>query len=313
MSAKKKRSDAGEWFAMTDKLLMGVDRLALFGRRGTGKSVGVKKYIEAGHVALVVANSKEQAESAPVAWVKPNETGLLSDPEGVDYSIEGSPVFRVGDGFVRVMSINQIIQARVFGAAVAGRQPDLIIQDEVIRVDGRYPRNAPELLDDLAYTIGRSGDVPKVVVIGNPIDNRNPYAWRWRINSLIEGDYRDPDGVRITRVCGTSACRDCFGRKIGIDAGAPTEYAPKLTTGGDVLTVNGRSIRVMLIGDWLYVGDADEPGVIIADGGRLTRNAIIGEVGRFLNTCRIMLSAGTVVYSSYDAELTFLEMLGQKP
>lgn len=304
--------DLQKWFKLEPDHLEGVDRVAIMGRRGTGKSVGVKQAIADGLRALWIVDSKGTARDFPADFVKPNEADVLPAVELVDGSPD-SPQFRFGAGYVRVMALSAVVPARQHGAIVVDGQANVIIQDEVIRVDGRYPRACASLLDDLAGTVGRTGVLPKIVVLGNPIDNDNPYSWTWRINTTAAGIYEDDSG-KLTRVIGTSDCRDCFGRRIGIDAVDAPIYADRVNVGGVVVIVNGRALRIIDVKGWIYAGDAvatgDEP--VLVDHDRLTHAALTGRGCKLIVRCRDAAHRRQVVYSSFNAELIFSELLGRR-
>lgn len=291
-----------------------VDRLAICGRRGTGKSVALRKLVASGVRAVWVTKTKTQARTLPDRFIAPASAELLPEVE----VIEGGdfPLFAFGSGKVRVVSFSSIAGLRDTGISVDGQQADVIIRDEVFPRDGMYYRNEPGLLDDLAGTLGRSGRRPAIIIVGNPPAtatsrdqaNAQPYSYLWRIDVLNEGVYTDADGF-TTRVQGTADCRDCFGRIIGLDA-AHREYAPMLTTGGTLLTVNGRTIRVRAITDgYLYVGPADGDGLVLMRNNRYTQLTLTPDVSRYLIRLRVAHDNDKIVYANYESQLTLFELL----
>lgn len=285
-----------------------TDRLALLGRRGTGKSTAVKKAIaDRGLTVIWIARTKELAAGMADRFVPPAVADVL--PKVEDYTPDVFPEWRLGDGWVRVVPIRSAAALRDTGIDVHGRQADLIVNDEAIRPDGLYARREPELLDDLAGTIGRSGKLPKIVIIGNPTTNACPYAYAWRVNLLVEGVY-EHKGMS-TEVIGTAGCKDCFGRKIGRDP-EPVEYAAHLSDGGDVIVVNGCGLRVRWVNEWLYAGLADADGPVMMTEGRMSALSYRPAAIKLLLKLRASVDAGQVVYDSFEAQMRLYELLRLK-
>lgn len=284
-----------------------TDRLLISGRRGTGKSTGAKRVVsEDGASVLWIARTKPLAHTLPSRFVPPAVSHILPQPELMP-SDPDAPLFRFGGGKVQVVPMTMITAIRDTGISVDGRQADAVILDECFPPTGAYKRDEPLLLDDLAATVGRSGSIPPVVVIGNPISNHNPYAYKWHVDVFGEGVY-EYDG-RSTEVQGTSGCCDCFGRQIGQDA-VRRVYAQHLTSGGDVVTVNGRGLRVREVGSgWLYVGSAEPGENVLMQRDRYTPVSLSTTGTRFLLRCKTAAYADRVVYDNYDSELLFGELL----
>lgn len=273
------------------------DRLLVMGRRGTGKSTAVKRWIADGHTAVYVVATQKQAAAFARRFVHPNTAHILPQVE------ECEAEYKFGSGAFAVASWSDILNIRDTSLSVAGTVPEVIIHDEAIRVDGRYKQSAPELLDDLAGTLGRSGTPPKVVVVGNPLNNINPYSTHWRLNCLAEGEYRHAGKVSV--VVGTAECRDCFGRRIGIDATAAGGYVPHLSHGGVVVTVEERGLRLRVVGNILYVGVADPGGECFIRDARYTSAFYTTGGTNFIYKCRQAYYDGRVAFDSFDAELDF--------
>ena len=276
------------------------------GRRGTGKSTGWKICVAEGANFIVCTRTKALARTLPGRIVPPTLSNKLPVPEVLIDGDEDSPLFKFGDGCVKVVSLGAVSSIRDTGVSVDGKQADAILLDEFRPTNGRYLRNEPLLLDDLAATVGRSGKIPPVIVIGNPESNKNPYSYLWRVNTLAEGIYTHNGAT--TEVVGTSDCRDCFGRKIGTDATASV-YAEHLTKGGDVITVDGHSIRVRQIGGWLYVGLADREGVRLMYKGTYTPTALTSAGTKFILECKQSMYDDKVVFDSFEAQMIFYELL----
>jgi hypothetical protein len=305
LNENRKSCDEGEFFKLRlDKIV--TDRLLVAGRRGTGKSTGTKLCVaEDGARVLWCTRTKTLSKRLPDRFVPPKVRGILPDPERLP-SDPDYPLFKFGRGAVQTLPLTMVTAMRDTGISVDGYQADAIILDECFPPDGRYKRDEPLLLDDLAGTVGRSGTMPPIICLGNPISNRNPYAYQWHVNVLSEGCYEF--NGRTTEVKGTAACRDCFGKAIGVDA-SPAVYAAHLDQGGDVVTVNGKGLRVRAVGSWLYVGTADVSPVIMMHRGHYTPQALTGDGTRFLLHCKQALFSDCCVFDSFDAELTFYELM----
>lgn len=304
MSAKSNKCD----YLRVELDKIKTDRLVIAGRRGTGKSTGLKQMINEGAAVVWVVDTKELAQTLPGRFVPAATAKLLPVPEPVDAG-DVYPLFRFGDGAVRVVTWRQIPQLRDTGLSVDDRQADAIIRDEVFRTDGAYQRNEPELLDDLAFTLGRSGKTPVIICAGNPPErNATPYSFIWRCNVLNEGLYKH-DGL-TTFVRGTADCKDCFGRVIGRDA-LTAVYARHLATGGTVVSVDNVNIRIRPVASGLYVGKADDEldAHILMQRGRWTIEALSPKGTHFIMDCRKALDANKVVFDSFDAEVAFYRLL----
>lgn len=309
MSESRSKCD---FLAVSDEHLNGVDRVVYAGRRGTGKSTAIKRYISEGRRAIWMARTKDLARTFHTRFVTPATANIL--PE-VELMSDGDlPEFGFGDGAVRVVPYTMITALRDTGIDVGGKQAQLIISDEIIRTDGRYIRNEPKLLDDLAGTIGRSGDLPKIVCACNPNPkdpSANPYSAAWFANFGVEGDY-EHDGL-ITRVIGTADCCDCFGRRIGVDPEPSDAWCAHLNSGGDVVGVNGGAIRVKWYRGWLYVGLADP-----SEGEVFMRNGVYSPIGssargvNFTVMCRQAHSEECVLYDSFEAQMLFYALIRVK-
>lgn len=262
-----------------------------------------------GHHVIWCTRTKGQAASFPGRFVPPAVADVLPPVELVDGCDSEMPLFHFGDGAVRVVPLTMTASIRDTGVDVDGVQAEAIILDEWMPPGGRWLRDEPRLLDDLAETIGRSGKMPPVIVLGNPTSNACPYAYVWRCNVLAEGVYMC-DG-RTTEVRGTAACKDCFGRKIGVDAKPPV-YAAHLDHGGDVVEVNGRCIRVIEIAGRLYVGSASGPDVVLMARGRYTPEALTGPGSRFLARFTDCYLRDRLIFDSFESELTAYELLRAK-
>ena len=298
-------SAARRYCEIEDPARIQTDRLLIAGRRGTGKSTGAKQMIARGHKVIWCARTKGLARSLPSRFVPPAVADVL--PEVEDRPSDADmPLFGFGQGVVRVVPLSAVPSIRDTGIDVDGSQAEAIILDEALAPGVRYLRGEPKLLDDLAETIGRSGSIPPIIVIGNPITNACPYAYIWRCNVLAEGVYLCDD--RTTEVRGTSECRDCFGRRIGIDA-KPPAYAAHLDRGGDVVEVNGRSIRVIEISGRLYVGAASDPDVTLMARGRYTPDALTGPGSKFLARLTDAYLRDLLIFDSFESELTCYELL----
>ena len=291
-----------------------TDRLFISGRRGTGKSTGIKAAVAGlndlypdGLRVIWLARTKELAASMPDRFVPPAVAGVLPVPSEI--STETFPQFCFGRGAVRVLPIRSIPSVRDTGVDVGGAQADAIICDEAIRPDGVYIRNEPLLIDDLAETIGRNGTLPRIIVAGNPITNTCPYAYQWRVNLLAEGIYSHKG--RTTQVVGTKDCRDCFGKRIGIDADA-VEYAEHLDSSGDVVTVNGTGLRLLFVRGWLYAGLAEPSQHILMRNGRMTQYALMPKASRLLRDVMTCVDRDAVVFDSFEAQMRLYELLRLK-
>ena len=299
-----------EFLRVTDNDFLGVDRVVYAGRRGTGKSTAIKTYIAEGHSVIWLARSKARAESFPALFVPPATRDILPTVEMVDGG--DMPSFVFGRGAVRVVPYTMITAIRDTGVDVIGDQAEFIISDEIIRTDGRYIRNEPHLIDDLAGTIGRSGNIPKIICACNPNPsdpNANPYATAWFANFGVEGDYTHNGST--TRVIGTANCKDCFGRPIGVDPASSDIWCAHLDHGGDVVCVNGGSIRVRWFRDWLYVGLADG-GEVLMKNGSYTPAASAVSGWRFIVACKQAHAEGTVLYDSFAAQMLFYALIRAK-
>lgn len=295
-----------DYFKLSPSLYSDVDRLVIAGRRGTGKSTGVKMAIAEGLHVLVIARTKRLSSTVYRRYVPPAVSSVLPEISEVDDSIEDMPQWRFGEGAVRAVPVRAIPDIRETGVDVYGRQADLIINDEALRTDGAYVPKEPDLLDDLAATVGRSGKLPKIIIIGNPKDNKNPYSYTWRADVCTEGIYTR-QGM-TTRVVGTADCRDCFNRKIGIDAGAST-WAPHIDRGGAVYTVNGEGVRLMWYKGWLYCGTADPSDKVLMVDGRYTGEATRARGMKYLLMLRDAEDSGKVVYDSFAAQMILYTLL----
>lgn len=299
-----------DYLTVTDEDFVGVDRVVYAGRRGTGKSTAIKRYIAEGRTAIWLARSKARAAVFPSLFVPPATRGVLPMPEMVDGG--DMPLFTFGEGAVRIVPYTMITAIRDTGVDVNGKQAEFIVSDEIIRTDGRYIRNEPALLDDLAGTVGRSGDLPKIICACNPNPsdpNANPYASAWFVNFGVEGVYKH--GNHATRVIGTANCRDCFGKKIGVDPSPSDVWCAHLDHGGDVVTVNGAGIRVRWFKEWVYVGTAEGGDVLMKDGVYSpTANTARG--ARFILACKQAHAEGSVVYDSFAAQMLFYALIRAK-
>lgn len=273
------------------------DRLLIMGRRGTGKSTGVKRWLSEGKTAVYVVATQKAAASFAHRFVNPAVAHLLPKVE------DGEEGCKFGAGAFAVISWSDIPNIRDTGLSVAGKIPDIIVHDEAIRVDGRYKHGAPELLDDLAGTLGRTGRPPKIVVIGNPINNTNPFSTHWRLNCLVEGEYQYNGKKSV--VVGTADCVDCFGKPIGVDAASGNIYTKHLCTGGTVVVVESRGLRVRQIGGCLYAGVAEPQGTVFVKNGRYTSAFYRPGGTEFVYNCRQAYYEGRVVFDSFTAELDF--------
>ena len=288
----------------------GVDRVVYAGRRGTGKSTAIKAYIAEGHSVIWLARSKARAETLPTLFVPPATRDILPAVEMVDGG--EMPCFTFGGGVVRIVPYTLITAIRDTGVDVNGKQAEYIVSDEIIRPDGRYIRNEPHLIDDLAGTVGRSGDVPCIICACNPNPsdpNANPYAAAWFANFGVEGDYTH-DG-RKTRVIGTANCKDCFGKPIGFDPAPSDSWCAHLTSGGDVVSVNGQSIRVRWYRDWVYVGIA-EGGEVLMKNNSYSPTANTARGSRFILACKQAHAEGVVLYDSFAAQMVFYALIRAK-
>ena len=282
-----------------------TDRYILAGRRGTGKSTGAKlAAAEDGARVIWCVRTKTLARGIAGRFVAPAVRHVLPQPEPID-SDPDMPLFTFGRGAVQVVPLTMITALRDTGISVDSHQEDAIILDECFPPDARYKRDEPQLLDDLAATVGRSGVIPPVICIGNPVSNKNPYSYTWRVNVLSEGIYTH-DSIS-TEVKGTADCCDCFGRRIGVDAGQ-TLYAAHLDNGGDVVTVNGRGLRVRSIRSWLYVGLADPTGTVLMRRGSYTPESLTSAGTRFLLECKQALYSDRCIFDSFEAEMIFYEL-----
>lgn len=273
------------------------DRLLIMGRRGTGKSTGVKKWLCEGKTAVYIVSTQKNASGFGQRFVHPSVKHILPEVEACE---EG---YKFGSGAFAVVCWSDILNIRDTGLSVAGKVPDIIVHDEAIRVDGRYKHNAPELLDDLAGTLGRTGRLPKIVIIGNPINNANPFSTHWRLNCLVEGEYIYNGKKSV--VVGTAYCTDCFGRPVGVDASPGSAYVKHLSGGGTVVTIESRGLRVRQVADCLYVGTAEACGPVFVKNGRYTSAFYRPGGTEFVYNCRQAYYDGRVLFDSFDAELDF--------
>lgn len=273
------------------------DRLLIMGRRGTGKSTGVKKWLCEGKTAVYIVSTQKNAVGFGQRFVHPSVKHILPEVEACE---EG---YKFGTGAFAVVCWSDILNIRDTGLSVAGKVPDIIVHDEAIRVDGRYKHNAPELLDDLAGTLGRSGRLPKIVIIGNPINNANPFSTHWRLNCLVEGEYISNGKKSV--VVGTADCTDCFGRPVGVDASSGSAYVKHLSNGGSVVTIESRGLRVRQVAGCLYVGTAEACGPVFVKNGRYTSAFYRPGGTEFVYNCRQAYYDGRVLFDSFDAELDF--------
>lgn len=295
---------------LSDRDLYGCDRYIYSGRRGTGKSTAIKRWIASGKHVVWIAATKVRSSQTPRWFVPPAVAHLL--PE-VEQTVEGdTPEFRFGNGHVVVLPRSMIEGVRDTGLSVDGKQAQAIVCDELIKVSGRYVRNEPLLLDDLAGTLGRSGERPIIIGACNPTperENAQPYAYKWRADFSCEGDYEDKNHF-ITRIRGTGDCDDCFNLKIGVDATEKT-WATHLETGGTVVSVNGESIRCRGFYGWFYVGLA-EGGDALMDRDRYTALANTGIGMRFITELRQAFDERRVVFDSFEAQMRFYELIRAK-
>lgn len=287
-------------------MLIGCDRLLLNGRRGTGKTTAVKKYIaEQPSAVLWACRSKAVAEKLSERFVQPAVASILPETEPI-----GDCVFSFGRSIVRAVALSEFDKLRDENPSVCGELVDLIIHDEYIRQrDGGYIRHEPELHDDLAFTCGRGGKIPQLILIGNPVNNRNPYAYKWRANMLVEGDYSE--NGRVSRVIGTSDCRDCFGATIGVDAVRDAVYQPFTLTGGRSFTVNGRSITVQILSAGVAVCKSGSGEEVMYNDLYMPR-FYTPKIQRYFDRLKEAVYRGKVVYDSFDAELTLYDLLRLK-
>ena len=304
-------SSISDYLQVLTEHLDSVDRVIYSGRRGTGKSTGLKLWIAGGRRVIWVARSKRVAPDIPSRFVPPAVADVLPPVELLDDGV--LPMFGLGDGVVRVVPITAVSEIRDTGVDVDGCQAEAIVVDELIRPDGRYVRREPELVDDLAGTVGRSGTRPVIIGACNPPDppytNAHPYAYTWHVNVGAEGVYQR-DGY-TTRVIGTAHCRSCFdgsSARLGWDP-TPEAWAPHLDRGGDVVYVDGVGLRCRTVGGGLYVGLTDDPGTSLMHSGVYAPAAVSGRGSHFLAQCKQMLVEERVVYDSFDAQLTFYKLL----
>ena len=286
-----------------------ADRILIMGRRGTGKSTGVKKWVAEGHFAVFVAPTIKHAETLPQRFVPPAVKHILPIVEDAEDE-NGDKQYKFGSGGFKVIAWSDILNIRDTGLSVAGVQPEVIIHDEAIRADGRYKREAPELLDDLAVTLGRSGTMPKIVLIGNPIDNNNPFSTHWRVDILTAGEYES--NGRPSKVVGTYDCKDCFGKPIGVDASTSVKWVSHLSTGGDVVQVNGRFLRVRWVSGFLYCGTADYGGEAFIVNNRYTALFYTPRGTKFVFECRQAYYSKKVLFDSFEAQLDFYLLINVK-
>ena len=274
------------------------DRLLIMGRRGTGKSTGVKVWLSEGHTAVYVTTTQKHAVNFANSFVHPTVSNILPSVEVCE-----EREFKFGRGVFKVICWSDILNIRDTGLSVANTVPEVIIHDEAIRVDSRYRTNAPELLDDLAGTLGRSGKPPKIVLIGNPINNINPYSTHWRVNVLVEGSYTNNGKTSV--VVGTAKCDDCFGKKVGVDAAAQSPWCKHLNSGGSVVKVNGRGLRLRSVSGWLYVGTAPPEGEAFVVNNRYTARFYTPSGTDFVYKARQAFYDNKVLFDSFEAELDF--------
>lgn len=277
------------------------------GRRGTGKSTGVKLAVVDGLHLIYVYRTKDAASSMPDRILPPAVRELFPEPEIVETGRR--PQLRLGDGAIRALPIVDVKALRDTGIDVDGHEADGIVLDEAFVPGAAFVRSEPDLLVDLAGTIGRSGKTPPVIVIGNPISNANPYSYAWRVNVLAEGLYHH--NGRTTRVIGTANCKDCFGRRIGQDATSEV-YADHLDRGGTVLTVNGRGLRIREIGGWMYAGCANAGDNVVMQRGIYTPLSLTSRVSRFIGLLGQAQLEDRIVFDSFEAQMRLYELLRLK-
>lgn len=287
-----------------------TDRVVLAGRRGTGKTTSIKKAIADGLTAVWLVQSAKTLQQTLSAFVPQHLRNVLPDVE--DVSSGDFPDFKFGDGSVIMIPKTFIVKARDTGVYCRGSIPRIIVSDEIIRTDGRYAfATEPEMIDDLAFTIGRTGEVPKIICAGNPAfppnENNNPYSIAWNIDMLGEGVYTDKMG-RKTMVLGTADCKDCFGERVGIDAETRT-WSKHLSSGGQTFEVNGKFIRIVPICGGLYVGTARSGEICAVINGRYTPEAYAPAVCKFILECRTYHRKMLVVYDSFEAQLLFFALI----
>lgn len=286
------------------------DRFIFSGRRGTGKTTAIKKFIAEGHSAVWLCQSSKTVSLTIHNFVPPQ---LAKDlPPIEELTVEDFPTFKFGYGAVRVLPKTAIVNAKATGIYIGDSVPDLIVNDEIIRSDGRYAyTNEPEMVDDLAFTIGRTGKVPKILCACNPAfppnENNNPYSIAWNVDLLGEGSYVDKKGL-VTLVKGTADCSDCFGKKVGLDAEKRT-WSAHLSTGGNTFEVNGKAIRVVMIGTGAYVGMAETGDICAVVNGRYTPEVYSTAVCKFILQCRMLHRKMLVVFDSFEAQLLFFEFI----
>ena len=298
------------FFEFNDELLDGVQRVCINGRRGTGKSTGVKLWISSGKRVIWIQRSKELSSATPDFFVPPAVADLLPQPE----PIEGGdfPLFAFGDGLVQCFTIRAADDLKQTGVGVGGYQAEAVIHDEYLRVDGRYIRGEPEALDCFAETAGRSGTMPPVICLGNPLQggsNRCPYAHVWRTNLDAVGVYEDRQG-RLTRVVSTAACADCYGKIIGRDA-EEARYCAHISDGGFVVKVDDVYLRIRYFGRGCAVclADPDERAPIFMVRGRWTMQAQTHGGLKTIWRLRQIDAEGRAVFDGFEAEAAFYRMI----
>lgn len=299
-----------DYFKIDDEQLADVDRLLVNGRRGTGKSTGVKLWIASGKRVVWMQRTKDLTTMTPQFFVPPAVADVLPAPEEI--SGGSYPLFRFGDGLVQCFPIRAADALKQTGVSVGDYQADAIIHDEYIRTDGLYIRNEPEALDTFAGTAGRSGVMPPIICLGNPLiggSNRCPYAHSWRVNLDVVGIYEDRQG-RVSRVVSTADCCDCYGKIVGVDAGA-SRYCEHLSTGGFVVRCDDLYLRIRLIGRGCCVCLADPvpDAPVWYARGRWSYQALTHNALKTLQRLRQIDAEGTAVFDCFEAEAAFYKLI----
>lgn len=282
-----------------------VRRVLIGGRRGTGKTTGVKAAIASdGWSALWVCQSLTSMPAAISEFTPPAVRDVL--PELVETEDVG--VFRFGEGLIRFVSLTAVKALRATGASCGARLVDHLIVDEIVHPDGVYWRQEARAVDDIAATCGRGGILPLVICMYNPPkDNLNPYSQTWKVDLRAVGDYEDEDGG-ISRVISTASCRSCFEKKIGEDPHV-RKYTQTLHSGGFCVMVDGVGLRLRrLSGGWWYVGQAEDGELWLADGLWTAASRSKRAIGLRGDVVDAWLR-NQIVYDSYRAELAFGQLI----
>lgn len=246
----------------------------------------------------------------PDVFVPPAVASVLPKVE----KIEGGdfPLFQFGNGLVKCYTVRAADDLKQTGVSVGGFQAEAVIHDEYIRVDGRYIRGEPESLDCFAETAGRSGKMPPVICLGNPLiggSNRCPYAFSWRTNLDAVGVYEDKQG-RLTRVLSTAGYDDCYGKIVGIDA-TESKYCAHITEGGFVVRIEDVYIRIRYFGKGVAIclAEPDEKAPIWYHRDRWTMAAQTHGGLKTIYRLRQIDAEGRAVFDSFEAEAAFYKMI----